>query len=228
MLISASKSLARLLLPIGSDDDDMFVAKAIHPARIDAGPSRDAGASGTPALHIDGGGPGLSGKDIVLLRYHASAGARISADQGPQIVLDDGSADGTTGDEDTGPDDAGDPAPAPDASGDGEGDFDPTANDGATPPASVVLTGGAGDEVLTGGDAADIFVFAPHGGYDVVSNFEVEQDQLDLRAFGLGAGADILSHATLAGQDLALVFGDTTIVLHAVTFQQAADLIVLF
>jgi Ca2+-binding RTX toxin-like protein len=48
-----------------------------------------------------------------------------------------------------------------------------------------VLIGGAGNDKLTGGADADRFVFAPGGGKDTVTDFQLGIDHLDLSAFGL-------------------------------------------
>ncbi|WP_108259754.1 M10 family metallopeptidase C-terminal domain-containing protein [Mangrovicoccus ximenensis] len=47
------------------------------------------------------------------------------------------------------------------------------------------LAGGAGDDLLTGGGGADVFVFAPGGGRDTVTDFDAGADLLDLAAFAL-------------------------------------------
>ena len=50
------------------------------------------------------------------------------------------------------------------------------------------LSGGAGDDRLAGGGpGADVFIFAPAGGYDVVTDFRAGEDKIDLSAF---AGID--------------------------------------
>ncbi len=48
------------------------------------------------------------------------------------------------------------------------------------------IGGGAGNDTLTGGDGADVFVFAPAEGMDVITDFDLDQDRLDLTAFGIG------------------------------------------
>ncbi|MFM2355726.1 MAG: hypothetical protein RLZZ528_1462 [Pseudomonadota bacterium] len=60
------------------------------------------------------------------------------------------------------------------------------------------VSGGAGDDQLWGGNwsadgAKDVFVHAPGGGRDVVQDFEVKHDQIDLSAYGL-------SYEDLAGR----------------------------
>ena len=46
-----------------------------------------------------------------------------------------------------------------------------------------ILTGGAGNDTLTGGDGYDIFVFESGSGRDVVTDFNVNEDLIDLTAF---------------------------------------------
>ena len=50
-----------------------------------------------------------------------------------------------------------------------------------------MLDGGAGNDDLTGSGGADTFVFSPGGGSDVITDFAVADDRIDLRAFGLTA-----------------------------------------
>ena len=45
------------------------------------------------------------------------------------------------------------------------------------------LTGGVGNDTLTGGDGADIFVFAPGHGADIIADFTIATDKIDLSAF---------------------------------------------
>ena len=56
-----------------------------------------------------------------------------------------------------------------------------------------VIEGGAGSDTLTGGAGYDIFVFDPatdfkNGYLDVITDFNVNQDRIDLSAFALGDG----------------------------------------
>jgi len=47
------------------------------------------------------------------------------------------------------------------------------------------LEGGRGNDMLTGGANADIFVFAPGGDYDVITDFQDGVDKIDISALGL-------------------------------------------
>ena len=64
-----------------------------------------------------------------------------------------------------------------------------------------MLNGGAGDDELigcTGGHDADTFVFAPGHGDDIISDFEVGTDRIDLSAFELDA-EDLAGMISLRG-----------------------------
>jgi hypothetical protein len=53
------------------------------------------------------------------------------------------------------------------------------------------LSGGAGEDILSGGLGADVFVFQSDGSSDVVTDFDVGEDTLDLR--GLTSGISYVS-----------------------------------
>jgi hypothetical protein len=67
------------------------------------------------------------------------------------------------------------------------------------------LTGGSGSDELTGGAGSDTFVFAPGDGigFDVITDFEIGVDQLDLTAFGLtGIGVPgVIEGGVIIGDD---------------------------
>jgi Ca2+-binding RTX toxin-like protein len=92
----------------------------------------------------------------------------------------------------------------------------------------MIITGTAGDDILSGADGNDRFVFGPHGGNDIIANFDVGNDVLDLRAYGFASLEDALSHAVADNAGMALVIGTDRIVLNDVTFAQAEDLSILF
>ena len=46
-----------------------------------------------------------------------------------------------------------------------------------------LLSGGPGDDTLSGGPGADIFLFAPGDGHDVIEDFNLDDDLLDLSPF---------------------------------------------
>ncbi|HUH88514.1 MAG TPA: peroxidase family protein [Pusillimonas sp.] len=74
-----------------------------------------------------------------------------------------------------------------------------------------ILHGGLGDDILTGGAGDDIFVF---GGNDLITDFTVGQDRIDLRKLGItletfGAKVSLVA----AGNDMQLkILGDTMLV----------------
>lgn len=59
------------------------------------------------------------------------------------------------------------------------------------------LEGGRGDDTLTGGTGQDLFVFAPRGGADLVTDYVDGQDRIDLGAYDFTGFADMLTEATL-------------------------------
>ena len=74
------------------------------------------------------------------------------------------------------------------------------------------LSGGAGDDLLvgdygndelSGGQGSDVFVFAHDGGHDVVTDFQIDEDRIDLSALG---GIDALDDLDLEqrGDDLVI------------------------
>ncbi|MCJ9430807.1 VCBS domain-containing protein, partial [Kordiimonas marina] len=65
------------------------------------------------------------------------------------------------------------------------------------------LWAGAGNDTLIGGDGADSFVFGHHAGDDVITDFDMSQDSLDLHLRGITSAAaltDSASAATISGQ----------------------------
>lgn len=99
------------------------------------------------------------------------------------------------------------------------------------------LLGGAGDDVLDGrggndvlfGEAGnDVFVFQPGTGGDVIGDFTIGQDRIDLKAFGFANFADLAVNFSQVGADGAINLGNGDfIVLHGVTMANltAADFI---
>ncbi|WP_262691512.1 VCBS domain-containing protein [Kordiimonas aestuarii] len=70
------------------------------------------------------------------------------------------------------------------------------------------LWGGAGDDTLAGGDGADSFVFANDHGTDVITDFNAEQDSLDLSLI-----ADIDHFSDLRAED-STSGGEAGVLLH--------------
>ncbi|WP_333697925.1 hypothetical protein, partial [Kordiimonas lacus] len=68
-----------------------------------------------------------------------------------------------------------------------------------------ILIGGEGDDTLTGGAGADLFQFGSGFGNDVVADFDISTDQLDLRGAGFNF-AQVLAGLTQDGADA--VFDD--------------------
>ena len=90
-------------------------------------------------------------------------------------------------------------------------------------PGAMVPTGspeGGGADVMTGGGQGDVFVFGGNSGADVITDYRVGQDHLQI-----GAARDV---AVLAqGADTVITFGDDRVVLMGVAADQitSADFI---
>ena len=88
-----------------------------------------------------------------------------------------------------------------------------------------LLDGGYGDDELSGGPGADVFVFAYDSGHDVVTDFSIDEDKIDLSAF---AGIDAMDDLSLRqqGDDLVidlLAHGGGEITLQDVNQPDLAD-----
>ena len=68
---------------------------------------------------------------------------------------------------------------------------------------SDLLDGGYGNDELSGGPGADVFVFSHNSGYDVVTDFRIDEDSIDLSAFD---GIDTIDDLNLQqqGDDLVI------------------------
>ncbi len=53
------------------------------------------------------------------------------------------------------------------------------------------INGGKGDDVMTGGTGADVFVFARKSGDDEITDFNNNTDKLDLSAYGISSRQDL-------------------------------------
>ena len=72
------------------------------------------------------------------------------------------------------------------------------------------LAGGIGNDKLTGGAGHDTFVFGKHSGKDVVTDFDVKKDVLEIakNLNGIKKPADVLKHASQHGDDVVINLGD--------------------
>lgn len=229
------KSLAQLLTLDGHDEDDIFLVRPIRIAehgesRPDAGTGRVA-----PSIMQSGGGPDTHKFNTVMAPLNGQA--RVRDDE-----ADDGADEETGTDSGDEPEGAGSGAtstpaggadaanPETDARDADTQDADTDTNPAGDPPSDpdTVVTGTSANENLSGGEGADTFVFGPGGGRDTIGNFNVDNDVLDLRAYGFASVDDVLSHVVSDGGQLALDLGSDRIVLQDVYLAQAADLQILF
>lgn len=238
------KSLAQLLASTGHDDDDIFVAKAINPVRSASGADHSPSDQSQSKISIirQEGGVDYHKFNMLMNLLKNFSGVQPDA---PDTDTDTG--DDTDNDNGTSPDTSGDrggnPAPdntdvgtPPDGTGSEDTDTGDTDTDGGDSGSGddtdvvtdLVIVSSNADETLSGGDGADTFIFGPNCGQDIISNFDVGVDVLDLRAYGFASLEDALSHAVDDGGGLRMVIGTDIIVLDDVTFAQAADLSILF
>ena len=71
------------------------------------------------------------------------------------------------------------------------------------------LIGGAGNDTLTGGAGKDTFVFGKNSGKDVVTDFDVKKDVLQIAKGlnGIKKPSDVLDHAVQKGKDVVIDLG---------------------
>lgn len=76
------------------------------------------------------------------------------------------------------------------------------------------IIGGEGNDKMTGdgddGTFADTFVFGQNSGKDVITDFEVGKDMLEIARGlnGITSADDVISHATQKGKDVVIDLGD--------------------
>lgn len=72
-----------------------------------------------------------------------------------------------------------------------------------------ILDGGVGNDQLTGGVGTDTFVFGAKSGKDVITDFNVKQDILQIKDVkGFKTVKDVLNAATQKGKDVIIDLGD--------------------
>lgn len=69
------------------------------------------------------------------------------------------------------------------------------------------LLGEAGNDRLTGGEGADVFEFRQGGGRDLVIDFGIGADRIDVSAFGFASGAEVLALGAESGSDVIFALG---------------------
>ena len=87
-----------------------------------------------------------------------------------------------------------------------------------------IIRGGSGDDTISGGAGADTFVFAPGDGSDTITDFDTDDDTINLSAFGDDISFDDLTiTATTDGTgSIITVTGDTAADNVTITLQGVA------
>ncbi|MEM9048825.1 MAG: M10 family metallopeptidase [Pseudomonadota bacterium] len=88
------------------------------------------------------------------------------------------------------------------------------------------LAGGADDDMLTGGNGADVFVFASGDGTDLVRDFALNEDRLDVSGLGVTALSDFAIET--AGKNVTLSHDDVSIELRRISESDLSDGLFLF
>jgi Ca2+-binding RTX toxin-like protein len=72
------------------------------------------------------------------------------------------------------------------------------------------ITGGKGNDKLEGGAGKDTFVFGEKSGKDVITDFDVKKDVLEIAKGlnGIKKAKDVLKHADQKGKDVVIDLGD--------------------
>jgi Ca2+-binding RTX toxin-like protein len=73
-----------------------------------------------------------------------------------------------------------------------------------------ILEGGKGNDKLIGGEGKDTFVFGKNDGKDVITDFDVNKDVIEIAkgTNGIKKAGDVLDHATQKGDDVVIDLGD--------------------
>jgi len=90
-----------------------------------------------------------------------------------------------------------------------------------------ILNGGAGNDNLTGGEGFDIFEFSAASGTDVISDFTVSEDWIDLTSFdGEISFADLSFQTTTNG--VRVDFGDSSVILENIEIDAISEDMFIF
>jgi serralysin len=75
------------------------------------------------------------------------------------------------------------------------------------------LTGGRGNDAMTGGSGADDFAFATGFGRDTITDFQNNVDDIDLRTYNFSSVSSVLSKSTQVGADVQIKLASTDIII---------------
>jgi serralysin len=73
------------------------------------------------------------------------------------------------------------------------------------------IDGGQGNDKLTGGAGKDTFVFGKKSGKDIITDFDVKKDVLEIAKGlnGIKSAKDVLKHAVQQGKDVVIDLGNS-------------------
>lgn len=75
------------------------------------------------------------------------------------------------------------------------------------------INGYKGNDTLTGGSAADIFVFASGYGRDTITDFQNNVDDIDLQSYNFSSASSVLSKAVQVGVDLEIRLSSVDVII---------------
>ena len=174
----------------GGDSDYLFGGSGDDTIEGGAGSDIIIGGSGDDTLRGDGGADiirGGTGDDTI----EGGAGADLLlGDSGADVIGGGAGADLIVGGSGGDTIDGGSGA---DTIYGGTGDDTIAGGAGAD-----LIVGGSGDDTLTGGTGADIFAFGPGHGNDTITDFNMDEDTINLTMFGAGLTYSDLTIAATA------------------------------
>ncbi|UWR47293.1 DUF4347 domain-containing protein [Phaeobacter inhibens] len=205
----------------GDGDDRLFLGSGNDRGVAGAGNDQMNGGGGNDMLHGGQGDDTLRGGQGADRVYGGQGSDSIRAGQGNDTVFGGSGADRVRGDLGNdqislGIDD--------DRAFGGSGDDSLAGGDGED-----TLNGGMGDDLLRGGAGRDTFIFASGRGNDRISDFNVQDDQLNLRGFSFTDREQALAFGMQSDGDFIFSFEDgSTLTLHNISLADLNEAVFLF